>query len=193
LPDRFSDFTVRPLRPSRDSYAQDRPGAADAEDAAATADAQDRPRAADAQDAQVATHAPDAQQAPDAERTRSSTGSTAQHIAFYSRMCSSAHSHTPLHPRCLVTQLTSVTGYAQRIATGPAAPSPRVPRDTLPSRHRSRLPRPMPGSPSYSAAAPPGRWSLRLVRCSRRRCAGLRSGSRVPPPGLWSTPRPGPA
>ena len=193
------------------SYAQDRTGTADAEDAAATADAQDRtgaadtqdrPRAADAhngtgapdaQDAQDTTHAPDAQQAPDVRRARSSACSSAQHLTFSSRTYSSAHSHTPLYLLCLATKLTGVAGYAQRMATRLAARSPRVPRDALPSRHRSRLPGPMPGSPSCSAAAPPGRWSLRPVRCSKRRYAGPRPGSRVPLPGLWPTPRPGPA
>ncbi len=113
---------------------------------------------------------------------------------------------TPLlrSPR-LVTQLTGAAGYAQYVAvesllpgaldrvSRPPALSSQAPWDTLSARRRNHLRGPTHRSPSCSAAAPHGRWSPRLVRCSRRRCAGPQSGCRALPSALGPTPPPRPA
>ena len=137
---------------------------------------------------------------------RTSAGSSAARpLTISPRTSNSTHSHTPLHSPRLVTQLTGAAGYAQYIAvesllpgaldrvSRPLALSSQAPWDTLSARRRNHLRGPTHRSPSCSAAAPHGRWSPRLVRCSRRRFAGPESGRRALPSALWPTPPPRPA
>jgi hypothetical protein len=100
----------------------------------------------------------------------------------------------PSNTAYLHLRLRSIHGVTAGIgrATRPSVPSPRVPRGISLSRRRNHLRGPKRRSPSCSASAPHGRWSLRPVRYSRRRCAAPRSGRRVLPPGPWPTPQPRP-